>query len=192
MTQQAVYRVRDRLYYCVQGYIVRSFPLPVEELRDTIDLVVVAAVREGQEFVEERIEPGRFFGQQHFAGFDAGRCRCHAVGLVAPGLDTDGAGQIVRPLALEILDQVEAQARLLDQDGLHGVLSPESDHLAPQVGVFEPAPPGVEEVAVAAINQPGRADRVVAPLSGRARDIPALDDAPAPKPRWTMRSFKIS
>ena len=23
MTQQAVYRVRDRLYYCVQGYIVR-------------------------------------------------------------------------------------------------------------------------------------------------------------------------
>src|SRR5262245_56417917 len=60
-----------------------------QKLGNTIDLIVVPRVREGEEFMQEVVEPRCFFGQIDLAGLEAGALGFHAHDLVTLGLDPD-------------------------------------------------------------------------------------------------------
>ena len=57
----------------------------------------------------------------------------------------------------EVLKQVHARTRILDQHPVAGVLVGEPDHLAPQLGIFEPATENVEQVDVVPVSAPSGA-----------------------------------
>ena len=51
---------------------------PAKGLRDAVDLIVMPAVGEGQDFALELAEPGCGSGDQHMAGLDPCRLHRHA------------------------------------------------------------------------------------------------------------------
>ena len=58
----------------------------------------------------------------------------------------------------EILKEVHAGTSVLDKHALAGVLLGQRNHLAPQLGIFEPATGNVEQVNVVLVGAPGGAD----------------------------------
>ena len=42
---------------------------PAQKLRDTVNLIVVASVWKGEQFIEEVVKPGGVFWQMNLAGF---------------------------------------------------------------------------------------------------------------------------
>jgi hypothetical protein len=55
-------------------------------------------------------------------GLDLRGLRFETLDLGAHGLDADGIRQPVRLLRIEILDEIEAEARVLDEDRLSAVV----------------------------------------------------------------------
>ncbi len=76
---------------------------PGEELRQAVDLVVVATMGELQDLGLEVLEPGGALRQENVPGLDLGRLGGHAGHLVAFGLNGDRADLAV---VLQVLDQV--------------------------------------------------------------------------------------
>ena len=63
---------------------------PIEKLRNTIDLIVVTAIRKREQFVQKISEPGGILGQVNMAGLNLCRLRDDPVRLTAFRLDSDG------------------------------------------------------------------------------------------------------
>ena len=82
--------------------------LPIEELREAVDLVVVAGAWEGEELVQEIATPGRLGGQQDLAGLDPRACRLQARHLVTDRLDACCVGEARQRVGMQLLTELLA------------------------------------------------------------------------------------
>jgi hypothetical protein len=89
-----------------EGNIVRFQVLggPLQELRDAVDLIVMARIGEGEHLVEERSEPMRLQGNAEVARLDLRRLRLEAFELGADGLDPDRVRHPIGLIRKEVLD----------------------------------------------------------------------------------------
>jgi hypothetical protein len=109
----------------------------VQGLAGRVDLVVVTPVREGQDLVQPRGEPGRIGWNVHLSALEAGRLREESGLLVEAGpLEDDAA--LAR--ASQVLGDGASDVGVLD----HGLVdlpgAPETQHLATQLGNLEAVP----------------------------------------------------
>ena len=118
---------------------------PLQELRDTVDLVVMSPIWKCQQFKQEGVEPVGFAREMDVSGFDLGGLRHHAIHLAPLRLPTDGAWHSPRQIAPEILQERHAGAGILDQDGSGTVLRCQARELAPKIRVLEPGAEHVDE-----------------------------------------------
>ena len=116
------------------------------------------------------------FRQVDVTRLDLRRLRRHAIDFAAFWLHADRAHHSVRHGGSEILQEVHARPRVFNQDRGRSTNLGESDDLAAQIRIFEPAAEDVEEVHVILVGAPGRADRIVVLVARHHGDIPALHD----------------
>ena len=134
---------------------------PEQELRDAVDLVVVRPLGKARSSDRNSAEPGRILGKMHVARLDLRRFGRPFVRACRHRGERRSAAAFPRRRMPEVLKEVHAGARVLNEHAVAGVLLGKRNHLAPQLGIFEPTAENVEQVNVVSIGPPGRADRVV-------------------------------
>ena len=85
----------------------------VEHLGHAVDLVVVLAVREGGDLVQELLKPGRGRGQAHLSILQFGGLRRHALHLIGTGIQPPG---LRYARAQQLLPKADAARCVLDHD----------------------------------------------------------------------------
>ena len=118
----------SRADHCKSGFIRFG---PFEKLRNTVDLIVMASVRKCEDFVQKLAEPGRLPGQVDLTRLKARALSFHAHELVAFWLDSDGHGHAGRRICPELLNEMQAGARLLDEDAIGLMFACKADQLVP-------------------------------------------------------------
>ena len=93
--------------------------LPRQELRQTIDLIIMPAMGEGHQFGPEVIQPGGVFGEVNMTDFNIGRLRRYAVGFRAFRPEGD---RTQRSFLAQLLDQVGAGTGVFNVDVVGGEL----------------------------------------------------------------------
>src|SRR5262245_47848353 len=117
--------------------IAFSHGTPAQELGDTVDLIVVSAVRKRQQFMQQRREPIGFPRQVDMPRLDLGRLRDHAIRLAALRLLADWACHSLRQILPQILQQRHARPRILDQDRTGPMRRRELANLSSKVGILK-------------------------------------------------------
>ena len=95
----------------------RVLPLPsrdpTQELRDAINLIVIASAWKGQHLGQEVLKPGGRMRQPDLTSLNLCRFGAHAGDLVSLGLDRDGTHG---PALAQVLNEGCAVSGILDQD----------------------------------------------------------------------------
>jgi hypothetical protein len=94
---------------------------PIQELRDAIDLIVMFAMREGEQLKEEAVEPFGGPRQVEVSSFDLGGLRGYTIGLAALWLLADRAIEAGWRIAMQVLKERHAGSGISDQDGFGAV-----------------------------------------------------------------------
>jgi hypothetical protein len=100
---------------------------PTEQLRDTVDLIVIPGVRKAEDLVQEGAEPRRVFRQENLAGLKARALGFHAHMLVAFGLDPDWYRNVCLRVCSEFLHEMETGPGLLDQKRIGRIFAGKTD-----------------------------------------------------------------
>jgi len=90
---------------------------PGQKLRDAVDLVVMATVREREHFAQEFGMPVSVFCEVDLSRLELGGLRRLPIHLLDDRPDADGTDQTCGHGVSQILQQAHARPRVLDQDG---------------------------------------------------------------------------
>ena len=107
---------------------------PLQELRNAVDLVVMFAVWESQEFKQKCRKPVGSFGKKDVSGLNLGRLGHHAIRFAALRFLANRARHALRQIVPKILQKRHARARILDQDRFGAVLRPQDATLRRRSG----------------------------------------------------------
>lgn len=135
--------------------------MPKQELGNGVDMIVVPAIREREQLVEEIREPGRAFRQVNMTRLDLSRLGHPPIELRPNSYRADYSFNHPEP---EIVEKVHSRTRLLDEYGCRAMVFSQSDDLAPQLWIFQTAAIDLREVNVILIDVPGRAESFCAPV----------------------------
>ena len=142
---------------------------PDEELRDTVDLIVVLAVREECHLPPELRHPRSVSRDCDTSAFNPGRHAHQARGFIILWLPTDHIGIA---LPLEVLKKLHAGTRLLYDHAHCPVLLGFSNNLPLELRKLQLHPTQGQEPGMMSAHEPGRADRVVIRVFRPDRCIP--------------------
>ena len=94
--------------------------MPIEVLRDAVDLVIESGLRKPQEFIQKLHEPVRVLWHEYFPSFEHRRNNRQSYNFVSSRCDGNGADLVA---LLQILNKRTARPMIFDQQSVWSMLS---------------------------------------------------------------------